>query len=148
VSGVQAVLLPVGDDLYALPLSWVREVVAAPAATPLATAPALVLGLVNLRGHIVPLLDTAALLGLGSVASTPFAVVVVCPQGQIALAATGLPLRGELDCPTGPSELPGTAGHYQVGDRIVTVLDPAVLLTPERVGGHEARLDLATIGVD
>ena len=62
---MQALLLPVGDDLYALPMDWVREVVAAPTVTRLVTAPSVVLGLFNLRGQIVALLDTAALLGNG-----------------------------------------------------------------------------------
>lgn len=144
MAGAQALVLPVGDDLYALPVGWVREVMAAPVVSPLVTAPAVVLGLVNLRGQIVPLLDTAALLGLGEPASTEFAVVVACPQGPIGLAASGLPHRGELDDPIGESELPGTAGLYRVDDRVVTVLDPAALLTPEHLGGR----DLAGIGVD
>ena len=73
---VQAVLLPVGDDIYALPVDWVREVVAAPPVTRLVTAPSVVLGLFNLRGEIVPLLDIAALLSIGKVRTTAFAVVV------------------------------------------------------------------------
>lgn len=146
MAGAQALVLPVGDDFYALPVGWVREVMAAPVIAPLVTAPAVVLGLVNLRGQIVPLLDTAALLGLSEPASSEFAVVVACPQGPIGLAASGLPQRGELDDPIGQSELPGTAGLYRVDDRVVTVLDPAALLTPEHLGGT-AR-DLAGIGVD
>jgi len=66
MTGTHAVLLPVGADLYAVPMGWVREVVAVPPPTRLVTAPPLVLGLFNLRGQIVPLLDTAALLGLRS----------------------------------------------------------------------------------
>lgn len=148
MAGAQALVLPVGDEFYALPVGWVREVMAAPAVTPLATAPAVVLGLVNVRGQIVPLLDTAALLGLGQTPATGFAVVLTCPQGPVGLAATGLPHRGELDAPIGPSELPGTSGLYRIGDLVVTVLDPAALLTPEQLGGTGAGRDLATIGID
>jgi purine-binding chemotaxis protein CheW len=146
MTAVHALLLPVGGDLYALPVDWVREVVAAPTVTRLVTAPAVVLGLFNLRGQIVPLLDTAALLGIGTVATTAFAVVVNCPQGPAGLATTGFPQRGVLDTPIGPSELPGTAGLYQLAQRVVALLDPAALLTPERVGGPEFRADLANIG--
>jgi chemotaxis signal transduction protein len=144
---VQALLLPVGGDLYALPVDWVREVVAAPTVTPLATAPLVVLGLFNLRGQIVPLLDTAALLGIGTVETTAFSVVVDCPQGPVGLAATGFPQRAVLHASIGPSELPGTAGLYQVDERLAALLDPAALLAPERVGGQAFRSDLATIGV-
>ena len=58
---METVLLPVGDELYAVPMESVREVVADPPITTLATAPPLVFGLFNLRGQIVPLFDTAAL---------------------------------------------------------------------------------------
>lgn len=141
-AGVHALLLPVATDLYALPVDWAREVVAGPDLTPLATAPPVVLGLFNLRGQIVPLLDTAALLGLGRVGTAAFAVVVTGAQGLAALATTGLPQRRTLDTPTGPSDLPGTTGLYQVGPQAAALLDPAVLLSPERVRNPAARLEL------
>jgi chemotaxis signal transduction protein len=143
----QALLLPIGDDLYALPVDWAREVVAAPTVTRLVTAPPIVLGLFNLRGHIVALLDTAALLGIGKIATTAFAVVVNCPQGPAGLATTGLPERGVLDMPVGESELPGTSGLYRMDQRVAVLLDPASLLTPEHIGGSEFRTDLAAIAV-
>ena len=147
MTAVQALLLPVEDDLYALPIDWVREVVAAPTVTRLVTAPSIVLGLFNLRGHIVALLDTAALLGIGRIATTAYAVVVNCPQGPAGLATTGIPERGVLDRPVGESELPGTSGLYRMDQRVAVLLDPASLLTPERVGGQEFRNDLASIAV-
>jgi chemotaxis signal transduction protein len=147
MTGVHALLLPVGDDLYALPVDWVREVVAAPAVTQLVTAGPVVLGLFNLRGQIVALLDTAALLGLGTVGTTAFAVVVNCPQGPVGLAVTGFPERAVLDAVVGGSDLPGTAGMYRVQQRVATLLDPAQLLRPEYVGGPGARIDMAAIGV-
>lgn len=142
---IQALLLPVGDDLYALPVAWAREVVAAPTVTPLVTAPPIILGLFNLRGQIVPLLDTAAVLGTGSTDSAAFAVVVDCPQGLAGLATTGFPQREVLNEPTGPSELAGTAGLYRVGQRVATLLDPAVLLSPERLRGYDGA-DTVRIG--
>ncbi|MDQ1734444.1 MAG: purine-binding chemotaxis protein CheW [Pseudonocardiales bacterium] len=140
---MQTVLLPVGADLYAVPIGWIREVLAAPAITRLVTAPAVLLGLMNLRGEIVPLLDTAALLGVGTVGTGSFAAVMHTSHGPAALAVSGLPQRAELGSPTGPSELPGTAGTYRLDKRVAVLLDLAVLLTPERIGGHE----LHSVGV-
>ena len=137
----QALLLPVGDDLYALPMAWVREVVAAPRLTRLVTAPSVVLGLFNLRGHIVALLDTAALLGTGTIGAAAFAVVVDGPQGPAGLATTGFPQRGVLDAPAGESELPGTNGQFHVDQRIAVLLDPVSLLAPERVGDQDFRAE-------
>jgi purine-binding chemotaxis protein CheW len=141
VSPVAVVLLPVSPDLYAIPVGWVREVVAAPVLTPLVTAPSLVLGLFNLRGEIVPLLDTAALLNLGPIGTVAFVVVLQSRDGLAGLAATGLPRRAELDRPVGPSELPGTAGSYQVdGGLVAVLLDPAVLLESDQLRGPEHAL--------
>jgi purine-binding chemotaxis protein CheW len=139
VTEFPAVVLPVGADLYAVPISWVREVVAIPMTTALVTAPPLVLGLVNLRGEIVPLLDTAVLLGLGTLAgAAAFAAVLDTPHGPAGLATTGLPQRAVLDAPTGPSDLPGTAGTYQLARSVVVLLDPAALLAPTRLGAGDA----------
>jgi chemotaxis signal transduction protein len=144
----EGLVLPVGDDFFALPVDWVREVVAAPTVTRLVTAPSIVLGLFNLRGQIVALLDTAALLGLATVGTTAFAVVVNGPHGLAGLATTGFPLRGALDMSAGESELPGTRGLYHVDHRVAVLLDLAALLTPERVSGLDLRADPAMIAGD
>ncbi len=135
-----AVLLPVGADVYAVPVGWVREVVPAPALTPLVTAPPAVLGLFNLRGQIVPLLDTAALLGLGAVGTVAFVVVLQSGDGLAGLAATGLPRRAGLDREVGPSALPGTAGSYQIDGLAAVLLDPAALLESDRLRGADHAL--------
>jgi len=145
MSTEQALLLPVGSDLYALPLGWAREVVAAPVVTRLVTAPAAVLGLFNLRGQLIPLLDTAALLGTGTTGAPAYAVVVDGADGVAGLATTGVPRRETLGEPAASSELTGTSGQYRLGQEVATLLDPAVLLTPQRISGHDFR-DLAGNG--
>jgi chemotaxis signal transduction protein len=142
---VQTILLPLDAELYGLPIDCVREVLAAPIVTRLATAPAAVLGLINLRGEIVPLLDTAALLGVGSSTTVAFAVVVNTPDGPAALAVTGFPERAELVTQVTTSELPGTGGIYQLDRRAVVLLDPVALLAPERLG-HDTQLVASAIG--
>jgi purine-binding chemotaxis protein CheW len=143
---VQAVLLPAGEDVYAVLVDWVREVVTAPPLTTLVTGPELVLGLFNLRGEIVPLLDTAALLGLHALGTVEFAVVVRSQQGLAGLTATAFPRRALLGSPSGPSDLPGTAGTYQVGRQVVVLLDPATLLASQRLGGHHPQNGTAPVG--
>ena len=143
---MQAVLLPAGEDVYAVLVHWVREVVTAPPLTTLVTAPELVLGLFNLRGEIVPLFDTAALLGLPAVGTVEFAVVVRSQHGLAGLTATAFPRRALLGSPSGPSELPGTAGTYRVGRQVVVLLDPAALLASHRLGGHRPHNGAAPVG--
>jgi hypothetical protein len=87
------------------------------------------------------------MLGIGKVTTTAFAVVVDCPRGPVGLATTGIPERGVLDQPVGESELPGTSGLYHMDGRVVVLINPASLLTPERVGGAEFRNDLASFAV-
>ena len=123
-----AIQLPVGEDLYALPIEDVRQVVATSATTPLVTAPDVVLGLFNLRGEIVPVLDVAGLLGLGRIDRTTVVVVVNTQHGPAALAVTGMPERIELDTPVGECDLPAARGTYQVGDHLVVLLDLDALL--------------------
>jgi hypothetical protein len=125
---MDAVLMPIGDDLYAVPTGWVREVVSAPALTPLVTGPAVVLGLFNLRGEIVPLLDTASLLGLGMLGSVAFSVVLHTHLGPVGLSTTGFPLRRQLGDPIGRSDLVTGAEVHRVDDRVAVLLDVQVVL--------------------
>jgi hypothetical protein len=125
---MDAVLVPVGEDLYAVPIGWVREVVLAPPLTTLATAPSMVLGLFNLRGEIVPLLDTAALLGVLRTDSVAFAVVLHTGLGPVGLSATASPRRALLDDYLGPTELASSDGSYRVDESVAVLLDVQALL--------------------
>jgi purine-binding chemotaxis protein CheW len=132
-----AVVFPIGEDRYAVPTSAVREVVSDPRPTPLPTAPAALLGAFNLRGEVVPMFDTAALLGIGKLSDTPIAVVVNTTAGPAALAATGLPKFVVLEGETGASELRGTLGVYVLEDGMAVMLDIEAMLLPH-VGGDGA----------
>lgn len=54
----------VGGQELAVPIAQVQEVIRSLSATKLPAAPAHILGIVNLRGRVVPLLSMASLLGL------------------------------------------------------------------------------------
>jgi purine-binding chemotaxis protein CheW len=133
-------MLPVGDDRYALAAEDVREVAAAPRTTDLPGMPAWALGLVNLRGEVVPLLDTAVLLGLEpSPPPAAFAVVVHTSFGLAALASTAMPEMVTLGDDVGASELAGTSGRRRLDGSYAVVLDVDALLTaahgdPSRTG--------------
>lgn len=131
---MRALLLPVGNDLYAVDMAVAREVVAAPEIQPLPTAPATVVGVFNLRGEIVPVFDTAMLLGLGrGDGGLPFACVVETPLGPAALVMTAIGTAVELDEPVGATETPGTIATYAVGDALVVLIDLDALLAPARI---------------
>ena len=111
----RAILLPVGRDWYALPPVALQEIVAGPVVTEVPTAPATVRGLFNVRGQIVPLLDTGALLGLEPAAACPFAAVVQTAHGPAGLAVTGMPEPAELAWLVGPTRARGTVAPTPPG---------------------------------
>jgi chemotaxis signal transduction protein len=123
-----AVIFPIGNDQYAVATAAVREVVSDPRPTRLPTAPAVLLGAFNLRGEVIPMFDTAALLGIGTVTGSPVAVVVNTAAGAAALVVSGLPRFVVLETEVRPSELHGTRGVYTVGDGVAVMLDIEALL--------------------
>jgi purine-binding chemotaxis protein CheW len=130
---VHALLLPVGDDLYAVETALVREVVAAPELTALPTAPRTVLGVFNLRGEIVPVFDLASLLGLGTTPELPFVAVVDTGLGPAGLALTGVARAAEIGEPIAGSDTPGTVATYSIDQQPAVLIDAAGLLVPANV---------------
>ena len=57
---LEVVVFEIGGLLYALPAASVRELVRAVAIVPPPRAPAIVEGIINLRGKVVPVLDVRA----------------------------------------------------------------------------------------
>ena len=131
---IPAVVFPIGEDRYAVATSAVREVVSDPRHTPLPTAPPALLGAFNLRGEVIPMFDTAALLGIGNLTAAPVAVVVNTTAGPAALVVTGLPKFVVLETEVGPSELRGTLGVYAIEDGMAVMIDIEAMLVPH-VGG-------------
>jgi chemotaxis signal transduction protein len=126
-------LMHVDDELLAVPMAVAREVVVAPAVTPLPTAPATVAGVINLRGEIVPVFDTAMLLGLGTISSIAYVAVVETSLGPAGLATTEAGESAELGEPIGSTETPGTLASYALGTRVVVMVDVETLLAPARI---------------
>ena len=131
---IPAVVFPIGEDRYSVPTSAVREVVSEPRLTRLPTAPAALLGAFNLRGEVIPMFDTAALLGIGTLADAPIVVVVDTTAGPAALAVTGLPKFVVLETEAGISELRGTLGVYTVDEGVAVMLDIEAMLVPNVSG--------------
>ncbi len=61
---MQLLAFSVGDYRYALPLSAVKRIVRAVEVTPLPDAPDTILGLINVQGQIMPVLNMRRRLGL------------------------------------------------------------------------------------
>jgi chemotaxis signal transduction protein len=127
---VQALLVPLHAEWYAIELTRVREVVPAPAPTRLPGAPPPLLGVFNLRGDVVPLFDTAALLGLPAGAAGDRVAVADTARGPAGLIMHGRPDRAELEQQAGPAERDGAVARYSLdgGARLATLIDVDRLL--------------------
>ncbi|MEY2571514.1 MAG: purine-binding chemotaxis protein CheW [Acidimicrobiaceae bacterium] len=126
---MEALLLPVGGAWHAVELLSVREVVCTTPTTPVPNAPPWLIGLANLRGEIVPVVDSAAALGDEPLVDPSHLVVVETARGKAALAATGAPSTIDLGEPSGASECRGGRGRYTLDDRVASLLDLDALVT-------------------
>jgi purine-binding chemotaxis protein CheW len=131
---VRALLLPIGEDTYAVPIELAREVVMAPVVTALPTAPASVLGVCNVRGEIIPVFDTGVVLGLGPMASFRAVALLETTLGPAALAITAIGGSVELGEAVAVTEAHGTLGAFVAGSQLAVLIDIEALLTSARVG--------------
>lgn len=136
---MRALIVPVGDDWYALDVRSVREIVARPIVTAVPTGPRSLLGLFNLRGEIVPLFDTASLVGLAWTAAGPFAAIVQTSLGLAGLSVSGVPESVELTDEQAIDA--GTASGlptYALGSRLATLVDVEHILGGGPVEGGDS----------
>lgn len=132
---VRALLLPLREDRYAIPLDRVAEVLEPVAATRLPEAPPAVLGLVNHRGRIVPVLDVGVLLGLRPVGAIGALAVTATARGPAALAATAVPVAVTLGEDLGASTLPTGLRRHRTATGVATLLDLDATVRLDRIGG-------------
>ena len=128
------ILLRIEGSELALPLGCVVEVVRMAALAPAPEAPAFVLGLLDLRGRVVPVLDLRLRLHLPAarpVLSTPICVVEAGGRGfgLVADAVTDIrtllaPVE-RLETTTGDSPVSGVT---HIDGRLVSLLDPERLV--------------------
>lgn len=131
----------IGAATYALPLPFVREVVAAETPTPLPDAPPEVRGLVSLRGRALLLVDLSRRFGAAEplVIGPRTCVVVLEPgsTGAVGLLVDGVHEVVELPeerlepaPPLGLGAGAAFASHVASGERgMIIVLDPRAVLS-------------------
>ncbi|MEA2424040.1 MAG: purine-binding chemotaxis protein CheW [Thermoleophilaceae bacterium] len=135
---MRALLLPVHGEWYGLPLDAVREVVPDPELTRLPLAPPSLLGVFNLRGQVVPLVDTGALLGLEPLRGGPYVTVALHGGSLVGLVSDGAPETAVLAEQVGQGKLPGTGALHASGERVVSMLDVGALVAAERLAAAGA----------
>lgn len=118
----RALLLSVRADWLGVPLGTVRVVLEAPAITRVPEGPPTLAGVVNVRGEVVPVLDTAVVLGVGAPVRAEVVAVIESALGPFALAASDV-LSAALTDDLGPSDLALATGRRRAGDLVATILD-------------------------
>ncbi len=81
-ANMEFVTFQAGGQSFSLNIVHVREIRRWSAVTPLPHAPDGVLGVMNLRGSVIPIYDLAARFGLGTTPDHPRNVVVVAQAGN------------------------------------------------------------------
>ena len=75
----------VGGGVYAIDVSQLREVVRWRPVTPLPNAPALIEGVIDLRGTLVPVVDLGRALGVGAVAAGTRSLICVTESDGLVM---------------------------------------------------------------
>lgn len=128
----------VADEEYAIPIADIQEIVKVPEITPVPRVHRSVLGIISLRGAIVPLLDLRLALAMPAAELTRKARILVlkadgAPLGLVVDGvSSAVRLRAEAIGPPpatverGPGEL--VQGIGRVGERMIIILDVAAVL--------------------
>lgn len=132
---VEVMTFDLCGENYALATEQLREVFAAREVTPLPCTPAWVSGILNVRGHILTVLDLAGLLGLQSLAEPETVLVLNGRQGDVALLAgdvTGVRVlpAAAFEFSTALSNTPYVRGMTSDG---LILLDARLLLDDQRL---------------
>ena len=129
-----------GTEDYAVPLLAVREVIAVPEVTPVPFTPPHFLGIMNLRGQVISVIDLRAKLGVKPAANSETAVII-CDLHPITLGVVVDAINSVLTPnDTEISDKPEIqskqntdyiTGVYSKDDKLVLFLDLAKALNVE-----------------
>lgn len=142
---VRACVFVLADEPFAVEVGCAREVVALEDHTAVPRAPAYLVGVTNLRGDILPIVDIRPLLGLPvtPVGRGSRALVLDVVGGQVAVAidrVLGLEAFDEV-VPFGEAARRAYGelgvGLLKRGDGLVTLLDAPKVLEALRVGARK-----------
>lgn len=87
-SDIRYLCFGLGSEEYGLPLLTVREVLAQPEITPVPHTPAYFVGIMNLRGRVISVMDLRVKLGIKPANANADSVVVICQVGEYVVGIT------------------------------------------------------------
>ncbi|MBS1962307.1 MAG: purine-binding chemotaxis protein CheW [Bdellovibrionales bacterium] len=135
-------LFSLGKEDYGMPLLTVREVIAIPNVTPIPHSPSHFLGLMNLRGQVISVLDLRQKLGIKPTGSGE-ASVIICDLAPLCLGVVVdsinsvlAPEEGSISDPPDSKvarNVEYITGVCRNGDKLVLLVDISKALSVEDV---------------
>jgi purine-binding chemotaxis protein CheW len=134
---IRAAIVTLGGELFTIDLQNVREVFVVESITPVPGMPAGLVGVTNLRGSVVPLLDLRQMIGLAAESALKYAVVIKHGNWQVGVLVDTVPeirtLSKDQFLPapvgTGDGGNPFVSTVVNLEDRLRGVLETSVVLS-------------------
>lgn len=134
---MRAAIVSLGGELFTIDLQNVREVFVVESITPVPGMPSGLVGVTNLRGTVVPLLDLRRMIGLPAESALKYAVVLKHGNWQVGVLVDTVPeirtLSKDQFLPapigTGDGGNPFVSTMVKLEDRLRGVLETSVVLS-------------------
>ena len=134
---VRAAIISLGGELFTIDLKSVQEVFVVDSITPVPGMPSGLVGVTNLRGTVIPLLDLRPMFALNSDVTLRYAVVVKHENWQVGVLVDTVPeirtiAKDQfLPAPAGTGEgaFPFVSTVVKLEDRLRGVLETSVMLS-------------------
>jgi len=121
-------LLTLGGEVYAVDLRHVREVFEVDVITPVPGMPPALVGVTNVRGAVIPVMDLRRMLNLPTAGPAQYAVIIKHGNHQVGVLVERVP---EIRTVQTEQFLPTPSGDAREGKPFLT----AVLRLDDRMGG-------------
>jgi purine-binding chemotaxis protein CheW len=136
-STMRAAIISLGGELFTIDLKSVREVFVVESITPVPGMPSGLVGVTNLRGTVIPLLDLRPMFAINLDATLRYAVVVKHENWQVGVLVDTVPEIRTLSkdqflpAPVGTEEgtFPIVSTVVKLEDRLRGVLEASVVLS-------------------
>ncbi|MCH7472618.1 chemotaxis protein CheW [bacterium] len=150
---VQLVVFALGEEEYGLPIQYVKEIIRKPDITQLPNAPEFILGVINLRGQVIPILSLHERFNLGRLEDEETKVVIIDYGGlligmEVSEVSEVLTLDSERISPA-PRMATSIDSAFIEGvgkleDRLLIILDVERILSDEEAAMLRAQTDAVT----
>ena len=130
----QLVIFALGGEDYALPIAQIKEIIRFRQPRPVPSTDPWVMGVISLRGAIVPIGDLASRLGVSAASSDDAKIVIIeATAGTAGIIVDAveevLTIRDEQIDTTPVTDRELISGIAKIGERLVVLLDSELLLT-------------------